>query len=276
MDSEKKTKIIQTLAKSWNKSGLEKGDLVLVHSSLMKLILKVKRYYGDLPTAQMVYDSLLMAIGEEGTLVLPLYNFDFEDTKFFDIRKTPSQMGALTEVGRKDPKAIRTGHPIYSFSVRGRLAKEFEGIDNKSGYGDDSPFAKLHELGGKIAVIGLKDRNSQTSAHYVEEQMQVDFRRYKEFTGDYVDKDGNKSTRTYLLYVRDTENGVDQTDNDNLMDWYWNEGGYRGEKWDEGYGMRTITFADLYRLTEKLIKKGLADTHLYRRLDKEGSIEDFA
>lgn len=268
MDSQKESEIIETLAKNWNKSGLEKGDLVLVHSSLMKLMRKVKRDFGEMVTPQMVYDSLLMALSDEGTLVLPLFNFDFGDSKFFDIRETPSQMGALTEIGRLDPKAIRTGHPIYSFSVRGKLAKEFEGIDNKSGYGKDSPFAKIHELGGKIAVIGLKDRNSQTSAHYVEEQMQVDFRYYKEFTGEYVDKEGNKSTRTYLLYVRDIENGVEQTDNDNLMEFYWKEGGYRGEQWDEGYGMRTIAFDDLYRLTERIINEGLADTHLYRKVKK--------
>lgn len=268
MDAEKEREIVNTLAENWNRSGLNKGDLVLVHSSLMKLIRKIKQEFNEMVSPQMVYDSLLMAIGDEGTLVLPLFNFDFGESKFFDIRETPSQMGALTEIGRKDPKAVRTGHPIYSFSVRGKLAKEFEGIDNKSGYGEDSPFAKIQELNGKIAVIGLKDRNSMTSAHYVEEQMQVDFRYYKEFSGEYIDKDGNKSNRTYLLYVRDIENGVEQTDNDNLMDFYWSEGGYQGDKWDEGYGMRVITFADLYKLTVKLIKTGRADGHLYKKVSK--------
>jgi aminoglycoside 3-N-acetyltransferase len=268
MNIKKKTEIIETLAKNWNKSGLEKGDLVLVHASLERLTRAVEKKFGEMVTPQMVYDSLLMAIGEEGTLMLPQFNFDFGETKFFDIRETPSQMGDLTEIGRKDPKAIRTGHPAYSFSVRGKLAHEFEGIDNESGYGKDSPFAKLHELGGKIAMIGLKDRNSQTSSHYVEEEMQVDFRCYKEFPGVYVDKDGNMSQRTYRLYVRDTENGVEQTENDNQMDYYWNEGGYKGDKWDEGYGMRTIAFDDLYRLTKKIINEGLAPTHLYKRKEE--------
>ena len=128
------TKIIDALVHNWNRSGLKEGDLVLVHSSLKRLLFKLKDEFGELISPKLIYDSLLKTLGENGTLILPLYNFDFPNTKYFNFNETPSQMGALTEIGRNQENVVRTGHPIYSFSVIGKLSNEFEGINNQSGY----------------------------------------------------------------------------------------------------------------------------------------------
>lgn len=255
-------KILDSLVQNWNKSGLKNGDLVLVHSSLKRLLLKLKSEFGEIVSPKLIYDSLITTLGKEGTLILPLYNFDFPNKKYFNINETPSQMGALTEIGRNQENVVRTGHPIYSFSVIGKLSNEFEGINNKSGYGIDSPFAKIKELNGKIAVIGLTDQNSMTSYHFVEEQNLVDYRYFKDFTGSYIDKNNNESIKTYSLYVRDLEKGV-KTDVNRMMDYLWKIGAYKGDKEDEGYGMRTIEFNDLYNETDKVIKSGNAINFLY-------------
>ena len=99
-------------------------------------------------------------------------------------------MGALTEAGRQHPLAVRTGHPIYSFGVIGFHAEKFKAINNFSGYGDDSPFALLKKLNGKIAVLGLPDQHSMTFYHHVEEMNNVDYRYHKKFTTDYTDSIG--------------------------------------------------------------------------------------
>lgn len=255
-------KIIDALVSNWHRCGMEKGDLVLVHSSLKRLILKLKNEFGEIVTPKMIYNSLIKTLGNEGTLVLPLYNFDFPKTNYFNFNETPSQMGALTEIGRNQKNSIRTGHPIYSFSVSGKLAGEFKGIDNKSGYGSDSPFAKLKELNGKIAVIGLTDQNSMTSYHFVEEQNLVDYRYFKNFSGKYINKKNNAQIKTYSLFVRDLEKGV-KTDVNRMMDFLWQIGAYKGDKHDEGYGMRTIEFNDLFNETDKVIKSGNAINFLY-------------
>lgn len=257
-----KKQIIDLLVEKWNLSGLVNGDLVLVHSSLKRLLLILKKDFGDIVTPKLIYDSLLTAIGEEGTLMLPLYNFDFPKSKYFNILETPSQMGLLTEIGRSAPNSIRTGHPIYSFSIIGRYASQFKDIDNKSGYGSDSPFAKLKELNGKIAIIGLSDQDSMTSYHFVEEQNKVDYRYFKEFSGEYVDQSGNTTLRTYLLYVRDIEKGV-KTDVNRMMERLWELGAYKGERFDQGFGMRTIDFNLFYTETEKIIQSGQAINYLY-------------
>ena len=171
-------------------------------------------------------------------------------------------MGILTEIARKKKNVIRTGHPIYSFCALGKHSKEFQGIDNESGYGHDSPFAKINEMDGKIAVIGLDDQHSMTSYHYVEECNQVDYRYYKSFTGDYVKEDGIKIEKTYTLYVRDIKRGV-KTDVNRMMDFLWLKGLYIGKKPNEGYGMRTIKFNSLYQQTENIIKSGNAKNYLF-------------
>ena len=79
---------------------------------------------------QIILESFLSAIGPSGTLLLPLFNFDFTKGVSFDIRNTLSKMGALTEAGRLHPLALSTGHPIHSFTVIGHFSKRFKGIDN--------------------------------------------------------------------------------------------------------------------------------------------------
>ncbi len=256
------SKIVNKLAYHWKKCGINDGDLVLVHSSLKRLLLKLKEDYGEPISPQIIYNSLLTALGENGTLILPLFNYDFPKTKFFDIRKTPSQMGALTEIGRNDVNSKRTGHPIYSFSITGKLSKEFECIDNVSGYGTDSPFAKIKELDGKIAIIGLTDQNSMTAYHFVEEQNLVDYRYFKEFSGEYINSKGIKSYKTYSLYVRDIGRGI-KTDVNRMMEYLWKKGAYVGDMPDEGFGMRTIKFNDLYNETDQIIKSGNSINYLY-------------
>ena len=255
-------KILNSLTKEWNKSGLESGDIVLIHSSLKKIFKRLLIDFNIKPSVDIILDSLLKAVGDEGTLLFPLFNFDFPESKFFDIRNTPSQMGILTEIARKKENAIRTGHPIYSFCALGKQSKEFQFIDNESGYGFDSPFAKIYEMDGKIAVIGLDDQNSMTSYHYIEECNKVDYRFHKSFLGVYINESGEKLKKTYTLYVRDIKRGV-ITDVNRMMNHLWSKGLYIGNKPHDGYGMRTIKFRSLYKETEKIIKSGNAENYLF-------------
>lgn len=254
--------IVKRLSEQWHKSGVEEGDVLLVHSSLKKLILKVKTDFGILIGPQEVFESLLLSLGKEGTLLLPLFNFDFPTSKYFDIRNTPSQMGALTEIGRLYEGSVRTGHPIYSFAVMGKYSAEFKGVNNKSGYGPDSPFAIIKRLKGKIGIIGLSDQHSMTSYHFVEESNLVDYRYFKDFDGRYIDESGEESERTYSLYVRNLERGV-LTDVNRMMDHLWKEGLYKGEHHEQGFGMRTIDFQSFYDETDRIIKSGQAIQYLY-------------
>ena len=157
----------------------------------------------------------------------------------FDLRNTPSKMGALSEFARNHPEAVRTGHPFYSFVTIGKNAHLFENLDNRSGYGLDSPFGVLMSLKGKIGVLGLDDQSSMTFYHFVEEQMQVKYRYFKEFTGEYINLKGEKSVKTYSLYVRDLEKNVITRVNP-MGERLWQLSLYRGSRYDTPNFFRTI------------------------------------
>ena len=111
--------ILDQLVSEWHAAGIEPGDTILIHTSLKRTFTRYAEQ-GHTLTPQLILDSFRQALGPEGTLLLPLFNFDFTKGVPFDMRTTPSQMGALTEAGRLTPGAVRTGHPIYSFAVLGR------------------------------------------------------------------------------------------------------------------------------------------------------------
>lgn len=257
-----KSDYIEFLSKQWRLSGVESGDTLLLHCNIRRTVTQAKRA-GVRLDANDVLESFLSALGPNGTLILPLFNFDFPNSKIFDIRETPSQMGALTEVARLSGRGVRTGHPVYSFLAIGKLEAYFADLNNISAYGGDSPFAILHTLGGKIAVLDLEDRKSMTSYHYVEECHLVDYRYSKSFNGSYIDSAGRESTRSYTIYVRNIHKGV-LTHVNPTGELLWKEGLYCGSKPLMGSGLRTIKMADFYDYISGIIKSNRAEGLLFK------------
>ena len=189
------------LVENFRALGVDSGDTLLVHSSY-------KSFGGVDGGPQTVIDALLNVLGEEGTLVMPTFNFDFCKGEPWDVRETPSQMGFMTNLVRTDSRAKRVFHPIYSFAVIGKYAEDFGVLRYKSSYAKNSAFGKLRELDGKIMVVGLSYNDSMTFFHHVEEMEGVDYRYLKDFTGQITDWEGNTTEETYQMLVRDLEMGV--------------------------------------------------------------------
>ncbi|HEY2981403.1 MAG TPA: AAC(3) family N-acetyltransferase [Anaerolineales bacterium] len=189
------------LVSGFRKLGVADGDTLLVHSSY--------KSFGPVDGGpQTVVDALLAALGEGGTLIMPTFNFNFNKGQPWDVRTTRSQMGVLTELVRKDPRARRVFHPIYSFAIIGKHAEMLGGLRYKSSYERDSVFGKLRDLGGKIMVIGLSYTNSMTFFHHVEQMEGVDYRFLKQFTGEVTDWDGTTKVDTFEMLVRNIDMGV--------------------------------------------------------------------
>jgi aminoglycoside 3-N-acetyltransferase len=189
------------LVAAFSSAGIAPRDTLLVHSSY-------KSFGGVEGGPQAVVDALLEALGEGGTLIMPNFNFDFCKGAPWDVRSTPSHMGAMTELVRTDPRAKRVFHPIYSFAIIGRHAEYLTAERYTSSYGRDSVFGKLRALDGKIMVIGLSYTNSMTFFHHVEEMEGVDYRYMKSFSGQVTDWDGTTREATYTMLVRDIARGV--------------------------------------------------------------------
>ena len=193
----------ENLVEGFRELGVKEGDTLLVHSSYKSL--------GEVDGGpQTVIRALEAALGtdKDGTLIMPTFNFDFNKGVPWDVRKTRSKMGALTEVVRTDLRAKRVFHPFYSFAVLGKHAEMLGSLRYKSSYERNSVFGKLRDLDGKIMVIGLSYNDSMTFFHHIEQMEGVDYRFLKQFTGEVTDENGNTYTDTFEMLVRDIDKGV--------------------------------------------------------------------
>lgn len=148
-------------------TGVERGDSILVHSSLSSL----GWVEGG---AEAVVESLVGAVGEGGTVLFPTLTGRPEDSPAnppeFDAKLSRCWTGAIPEVSRLRPDAIRSLHPTHSVAAIGRLAEWFtsghELARTPCGFG--SPYDKLAAIGGKIVLVGVT-QSSNTSFHMAEE-----------------------------------------------------------------------------------------------------------
>ena len=162
------------LESAFREVGLEKGDLVLVHSAMSGLGL----VEGGEET---LIGALLAVLTPSGTLAMPTFTVRdsmlarAQSGEIFDVRHTPSQTGKLTERFRHYPGAVRSVHPTHSVTAVGdRAGWLVEGHQNcATPFGADSPFARLIEGRGKILCSGVEI--SYITSYHAFEDMSSDF-----------------------------------------------------------------------------------------------------
>lgn len=189
--------------------GLNKGDKVYVTSDVKELLYELMSR-GDDTDLSILIDSIIDIIGEEGTLVFPTFNWSFCKGIPYDYHKTPCKTGSLGKIalGRDDFR--RTKHPIYSFAVWGKDKDVLCAMNNKSSFGNDSPFAFMVENGYRNLFIDKDLQHSFVFVHYVEQSVgHLHYRYLKDFTAEYTDENGNTDIRTYDMNVRELDMDVE-------------------------------------------------------------------
>lgn len=187
---------------------IRKGDTILVSSDMKGLLFQCLEH-GDDTDLNVFLDSMMEAVGEEGTILLPTFNWDFCKGITFDYCRTPCRTGSLGKTALRRKDYIRTRHPIYSFAVWGKDAEALYEMENRDSFGQDSPFAYLKKVRAKNLFIDVSYQNSFTFAHYAEEwEGKVPYRYVKAFTAGYIDEQGRKEERTYSMFVRDLDKNV--------------------------------------------------------------------
>jgi len=119
-------------------------------------------------------EALLDAVGPDGTVVMPVFNFGFCHGEVFDPDTTESTCGVLTEAFRQRPDALRTLHPPYhSVAAVGSRAREIADIYSLSSFGRQSVFHWLFEQDARHVLLGCSHAEGVTHLHWLEELTQA-------------------------------------------------------------------------------------------------------
>ena len=151
--------------------------------------------------AKTVVNALIKLIGDEGNILMPSspngeLQLNYIRKKIpFDVRNTPSKLGAITEEFRNLPNVIRSLNPLEPVCAWGKDAVYLtEGHFNEiTPYTAKSPFRRIIEKNGKILYIGVTLDNAGTSLHTLEDEVDFEYEVYysEMFETDIVDYNGN-------------------------------------------------------------------------------------
>lgn len=183
---------------------VKKGESIWLSSELIRLAVICKKG-GVTFDASRLINAFVDALGENGTLIIPTFSFDFTNKHYYDICNTKGVTGALGNVALGRPDFKRTSHPVHSFAVWGRDAEMLCLMSNSHSFGADSPFEycvsnKVHQI-----ILGTDYCHSMTFIHYAETTCGVPYRFSKTFTGTYISEDGRAETRNYDYAARRLE-----------------------------------------------------------------------
>lgn len=188
--------------------GIQQGDTVLWHSSFSPF----SGYRGSIGS---VIDTFIHTVGPNGNLLmvsLPYRSSSYEyllSMKCFDVNKTPSQMGLISETFRRQKNVYRSLHPTHPILARGPQAKWI--VENHEHClfpcGIDTPFDKLRRLNGKVAFFNVPF-GVFTFFHYLEDLIKdfLPFPLYHvpPFSVPVMDQDGNMRTVTTYAFSQET------------------------------------------------------------------------
>ena len=176
---EKSLVLKKDILSAFEELGIKKGQTIEVHTSLSS--------FGFVcGGAQIVIEALLESVGEEGTILMPTQSWKNldpstgvhweEPEEWWQIIRdnwpaynkdiTPTNtMGAVAEMFRKWPGALRSDHPARSVAAWGKHAEYLTANHDLSNiFGEGSPIGKLYELDSYVLLLGTGyDKN--TSIH---------------------------------------------------------------------------------------------------------------
>lgn len=187
--------------------GIGRGDVVFVHADLKNFgLTRDERGRAALALdPEAALQGFLEVVGPGGTIVVPAFSYSWPKPGFFSVQETPSKMGAFSEAVRISPGARRSLHPLLSLAALGRQAGEILTDVDLTGFGEGSPYPRLHELDARLVMLGVPFCSFKD---HVELACQVPYRYTKHFTG-MIDTGNGKEQRWCTHSVRYLSQNLD-------------------------------------------------------------------
>ncbi len=194
----------EQLKKALHRLGIREGDTLFVHSSF-------RTSSGFQGTPQDVINCLIETVGENGNLLMPSMQYrsssyeQLQRNEVFDVRKTFSKMGLITEIFRRKQGVLRSLHPTHPVLAWGKDAARIVEGHETCIYpcGQNTPFDKFRALHGKVLFFDVSF-NTFTFIHYIEDliKSELPFPLYRKdaLAADMLDGAGRKITvSTYVF-----------------------------------------------------------------------------
>jgi aminoglycoside 3-N-acetyltransferase len=126
--------------------GLEEGDACFVQAAM-----SVFGAFEDGPDT--VLEGIEAVVGPEGLVAMPSYSLtrpaieQLAEDPLFDVRSTPSRMGAISEAFRTSPGTLRSVHPTHPTCARGPEAEAIVAGHELAStpFGEGTPFPRIRD-----------------------------------------------------------------------------------------------------------------------------------
>jgi aminoglycoside 3-N-acetyltransferase len=190
-------------AEALKKLGITTGDQLMLHSAFGSR-------FGFHGSAEELINVFLDAVGPTGGLYMVSLPYSTSTAAhlaanpIFDVRRTPSKMGLVSEFYRRRADVLRSLHPSHPILGQGPQAQHVlaghEG--NPHGCGAGSPFERLLGLNGKIVFYNVP-LDFMTYFHYLEHAVAeyLPFPLYETTPIAARVIDGHGQARTFNVYA---------------------------------------------------------------------------
>ena len=193
----KKIDIEKKLSILFRKLNIKRNDNIFLHSNSAGILQYTRSKKGKKKLFKIFLNLLLKKIGQNGTLLLPTYNYDFAKGKAFNYNKYNSQVGELSNFFLKEFKVKRSLDPIFSYAIKGKLKKKLLRSKVEVCFGEQSIFKKIEDYNFKIFGFCCP-LNTMSFIHYIEKKMVVKYRFNKILVSTFIRN--NKKQKIKLEY----------------------------------------------------------------------------
>jgi len=187
-----------------NQLDLSKKDTLFIASDVKKMAL-FTRNEKFVFNANNFIESFQKVL-TNGTIIIPAYTDYLKNGDTFDWKLSKPSTGALSNkvMSRKD--FHRSQDPLHSVFSWGGKSKEISAIDSFSSLGNQSIFNWMYTNKAKMICIDVDFQKSLTFIHFVEEKLEVKYRKSFFWNMNVINKNGISKQREVLFYTK--KNGV--------------------------------------------------------------------
>ena len=194
----KKKYTTEDLVEELKKIGIKNGDNIFLHSSW-------DSFYNYTGSVKEMVAALSDLVGESGTIAMPAFPYTkgMKNAPVFNLKRTMSGAGMITEVFRRSEGVQRSRNVRHSVCAKGPLA-DYLTKDHQLSltcFDEMSPYYRICEKGFKILSLGIPPYQIGTITHVVHSLERTKLQYFAKFynpnmifDNKYIDYDGKEYT----------------------------------------------------------------------------------